>query len=151
LEREAGLLAELAPVQEAVTRAVILREWEGFDASVNALAELSGRFEELELERERVFAVLPGAEMGETRFYALVSRFSPERRREISGRYRALKEESLRLRLANASLLEYLSEARSAVGSFLEAALPGRTGPAYSRGGARVPQDMRSMVVNKSF
>ena len=70
LEREAGLLAELAPVQEAVTRAVILREWEGFDASVNSLAELSGRFEELEAERERVFSTLPGVEAGETRFYA---------------------------------------------------------------------------------
>ena len=151
LEQEAGLLAELAPVQEAVARAVLRREWEGFDAAVNSLGELSGRFVELEAERDRVFAGLSGAGGGERRFYALVSRFSPEKRREIGDRYRQLKRDSFRLRMANTSLLEYLNGAKAAVGSFLDTALPKRAGPAYSRQGARIPQDMRSMVVNKSF
>jgi hypothetical protein len=151
IEREAGLLAELIPVQEAVSQAVIRREWDRFEASVGFLGELSGRFEELEAERARIFAALPGAAGGEERFYALVSRFPPEKRREIGARYRELKRESFRLRMVNTSLLEYLNEAKAAVGAFLESVLPKRAGPAYSRLGTRVPQDMRSMMLNASF
>ncbi|GHV67333.1 hypothetical protein AGMMS49928_04070 [Spirochaetia bacterium] len=152
LEREAGLLAQLGPIQEAVTRAVIRREWEGFDSSIHSLAELSGRFEDLEGERARIFAglsaSLPGAD-GAERFYALVSRFPEPQRQEITGRYRELKRESLKLKAANTDLLDYLDEARTVVGSFLETALPKRFGPAYSRQGTKVPQDMRNMVLNQ--
>jgi hypothetical protein len=151
LEREAEILEELAPAQDAVARAALKREWEGFDASVNALADLSGRFEAVEAERARIFAALPGIGGGDIRFYALAARFPPEKRGELCGRYRRLKQGALRLRTANAGLLEYLAEARAAVGSFLENALPGRGGPAYSRQGTKVPQDMRSMVLNHSL
>ncbi|GHT58643.1 hypothetical protein FACS1894109_13210 [Spirochaetia bacterium] len=158
LERECGLLRELESLQKLVWDAVTSREWTDFEAHISRLNNFSAEFNVLEAERMKILAEFQGnvpnaphASGEETRFYAMVSQFPDAERNELTKRYRELKSETLRVRISNDSLLTYLAEAKSTVAGFLEAAFPDRRGRVYSRSGAAVPADMRSMVLNHQF
>jgi hypothetical protein len=156
LERERELVAKIAEEQNAVRKAVINRQWTDFEARMKALGDIGAQFEEMDQERVRIFASISGSapreNEGETAgFYALVSRFPEEERKTITGIYRNLKMEITKIRLENDSLMNYLSEAQLLVKGFLDAAFPDRKGRIYSRNGAQVKADMRSMVLNRRF
>jgi hypothetical protein len=154
LTGEIGLLEKIASLQDSVRTAVMNRNWVDFEALSGALNEYGGQFEALEAERVRFFSALDGNTPGTDEklgFYALTARLPPAEREELTAAYRKLKLETRRITLLNASLLEYLNEARSTVAAFLEAVFPDRKGRLYSRRGVQKPADMRSMVLNHSF
>ncbi|MDR3334764.1 MAG: hypothetical protein LBT13_07755 [Treponema sp.] len=163
LNLEAELLGEIAAIQESVRDAVICREWTDFEALLSSMKAYSERFEVLEAERvalfarfyaEQEYAERKGAEKkggSEAGFYTLVSRLPEQDRKELTEMYRNVKLRTLKLRMANDSLMTYLNEARTTVDTFLEAALPERKGRMYSRLGTQIPTDVRSMVLNQSF
>jgi hypothetical protein len=154
LAGEAEILRKIASLQEAVKTAVMNRDWADFEGLLGALREYGESFENLEKERLRFFSASEDAGSGGdgwVGFYTLIARLPPAEREELSAAYRALRLETLRMRLGNEALLEYLNEARSAVAAFLEAAFPERGGKLYSRRGIHAASDMRSMVFNRHF
>jgi hypothetical protein len=158
LLREAELIKKTALAQNVVWTAVVNREWTDFEAHVSAMNALGGEFASLEAEREGLFTELKGA-LAETtyfgdekgRFYTLIARLPAEQRNELTGIYRNLKIEAIKVRLSNDALLSYLNEARATMEGFLELAFPDRGGRIYTPRGTPVSHDMRSMVLNRSF
>jgi glycyl-tRNA synthetase beta subunit len=154
LEGETAILRKIASLQDAVRAAVMNRDWTDFETLLASLQEYCDQFETLEAERVRFFSVSQKTSSGndeKTGFYTITARFPEAERSALSAAYRTLKLETLRMRLTNNSLLEYLNEAKNAVDSFFEAVFPDRKGRLYSRHGVRKPADMRSMVLNHSF
>jgi hypothetical protein len=151
LRREAELLTEIGSLQKKVWETVLNRVWDNFEGLMGALNILGTEFQVLEQERARLMAEFGAQAWEGESFYRLASRLPGPDGRELAGLYRKLKSETLRVRIANDSLLDYLGEAKTTVAGFLEAAFPDRKGKVYSRQGALIPADMRSMVLNQSF
>jgi hypothetical protein len=157
LEQERELVAKIAGMQNLIRKAVVNRQWMDFDSHMESLEQIGAQFEALDRERIRIFASFSGGNTpgiaGEdtTGFYTLVSRFPQDERKTITDIYRNLKSETIKIKLENDALMNYLSEASLVVAGFLEAAFPDRKGRMYSRSGARVQADMRSMVLNRHF
>jgi hypothetical protein len=152
LRRETDLLTEIGSLQKQVWETVLNRVWENFEGLMESLNVLGAEFQVLEQERAGLMAEFAGdgVREGES-FYHLASRLPGPEGMELAGLYRNLKSETLRVRISNDSLLHYLGEARTTVTGFLEVAFPDRKGKVYSRQGALIPADMRSMVLNQSF
>jgi hypothetical protein len=154
LEKELVVLEQLALSQDTVRKAVVSREWVNFDEKIAELNKLGASFDALESERAKLFMhFLPSNEkkdedMG---FYSLLTRLPPDKRGVFADRFRHLKLLTLRIRLANESLMRYIEEAKTTVAEFLEAAFPDRKGRVYTRSGLTAPADMRSMVLNRSL
>jgi hypothetical protein len=156
LEQERELVAELAGMQALIRTAVINRQWLAFESHLEALNRIRARLLDLEAERVGIFASFSGNRLwkpGEEAagFYALVSRFPPDERKAITDAYRNLKIETMKARIASDALLNYLGEAGRLISGFLDAAFPDRKGKLYSRSGAQVQADMRSMVLDRHF
>jgi hypothetical protein len=161
LKREIEILGRISSMQELVRNAVVNREWMDFESLLEKMHDQGNEFKLLEAERMGLFAESApekdcgGAALrktGETvNFYALISRFSEDRQKELGELYRKLKLETLKTRMASDALLRYLNEGRSVMAAFLEAAFPDRKGKLYSRWGRQIQADMRSMVLNRSF
>jgi hypothetical protein len=158
LEQERELVAKIAGIQAMVRRSVINRQWLDFESHMETLGQIGTQFEDLDRERVRIFASFsdggntPGKTGEEAAgFYALVSRFPPDERKAITGVYRNLKTETMKVRIESDALMNYLSEASLLVSGFLEAAFPDRKGKIYSRNGVQIQADMRSMVLNRHF
>jgi hypothetical protein len=155
LEQERELVAKIAGIQALVRRAVMNRQWMDFESHMETLGQIGAQFEDLDRERGRIFASFSGGENAREKeaagFYALASRFPPDERKAITGVYRNLKTETMKVRIESDALMNYLSEASLLVSGFLEAAFPERKGKIYSRSGTQVQADMRSMVLNRRF
>jgi hypothetical protein len=158
LEQERELIAKIAVMQDLIRKAVINRQWMDFEAYMEALGQIGAHFEDLDQERVRIFASFTGdgntpGKTGDDAagFYALASCFPADERKALTDVYRNLKMETMKIRLESDALMNYLSEASLLVTGFLEAAFPDRKGKLYSRSGAQVQADMRSMVLNRHF
>jgi hypothetical protein len=154
LNRETGVIKKIAALQNLIWKAVSSREWTDFEAHNQAINALGGEFEALEAEREGLMSEIGSAGgRGDEKksFYTLVSRFSPELRNKLTGLYRNLKLEALKVRMSNETLLGYLAEARTMMAGFLEAVFPDRAGRLYTPQGTQASADMRSVVLNQRF
>jgi hypothetical protein len=154
LGRELEALKQIGALQNIIGEAVSSREWTDFEAHNQALNALGFEFEALEAERAGLLLEM-GAASGEgdekSRFYALISRFSPEPRDELAGLYRNLKLETMRIRMANERLIDFLAGAKTLMAGFLEAAFPERAGRLYTPQGTQAAADLRSVVLNRHF
>ncbi|GHV94722.1 hypothetical protein AGMMS50293_10420 [Spirochaetia bacterium] len=161
LLRECELIQKAASLQKLIEEAVRNREWTDFEGHFIALNGVEQDIGLMEKEREGLFANFAAADAlnangpdlndDKGRFYAMVSRLPAEERNELTGIYRSLKLEALKLRMANDTLMSYLSGARATLADFLEHAFPDRGGRIYTKNGAPLSHDMRSMVLNRIF
>jgi hypothetical protein len=170
LNRENELLKDIEAAQKQVREAVVKREWADFEKFQAQLGRIGTELEGLEGERKALFGGqspsgsenspgtpgIPGTSRTprtneETGFYRLIAGLSPGEQRELTGKYRELRMAGMRVRIHNDNLLAYIAGIRSAMSAFIESVFPGRKGRVYSRSGAVVPQDMRSMVLNRSL
>jgi hypothetical protein len=157
LGRETELLCGIEVAQKQVWDAVIKREWTDFEGLLAMMDRIGTELGELEEERKRVIGELAegpsknGWEGENGSFYRLIAGLPEDERKELSGLYRELKMAGIRVRIANDNLLSYIAEVKATMTGFIEAAFPDRKGKVYSRNGAVVPADMRSMVLNRSF
>jgi len=153
LEQEIQLLSRIADLQTEARQAVTRREWEGFEGLFSQLDEAGEEFARLDEERGRHFAGIARrlGVKGDERaaFYTLAARLPPPARRELTGLYRRLKTDALRVRIAGDSLATYLAEAKAAVSGFLTAAFPERAPKVYTQRGLKPAADMRGIVVNQ--
>ncbi|MDR1446599.1 MAG: hypothetical protein LBI90_06890 [Treponema sp.] len=154
IEREAGTLKRISPIQLLIRQAVENHEWVDFEKYMAEISVLSAEFEELEAEREELLEQTMGSlpiNSETNRFYAFISTFPGELRNRLADTYRDLKQEALRIRLFNESFARYLAEARALAEAFLEAAFPERWGKLYSRQGKAAPSQMQSVLFNEHF
>jgi hypothetical protein len=161
LDRETELLTSIEAAQKQVREAVIKREWADFEKLQARLGRIGTELEGLEGERKALFngqspagggnsPGTPGTDE-ETGFYRLIAGLPSTEQRDLTGKYRELKLAGLRVRINNDNLLAYIAGIRSAMSAFIESVFPDRKGRVYSRSGAVVPQDMRSMVLDRSL
>jgi hypothetical protein len=149
LEREDALLEKITGTQTAVQDAVVKREWTDFESLLLSMSEYKEQFEALEAERMSLFSDnQPDSDDKIANFYHLIANFPEKERREFADIYRNIKARSLKVKMANDALLLYLSEAKITLDAFMKAVFPENSG-VYSRQGARVSSDMRSMVLDQ--
>jgi hypothetical protein len=167
LDRETELLIGIEAAQKQVREAVVKREWADFEKLQARLGRIGAELEGLEGERKALFGGQSPSGSGnspevpgipgtpgvneETGFYRLIAGLSPAEQRDLTGKYRELRLAGLRVRIHNDNLLAYIAGIRSAMSAFIESVFPDRKGRVYSRSGAVVPQDMRSMVLDRSL
>ncbi len=154
LQQEIALLERLGAAQEVVRTAVVNRDWTDLERVIARLNEYGQEFQQVEEQRARLFSELTsesGYPQEEVGFYGLITHLPLEQRKELTDLYRRLKLDTLRIRLANDSLNQYLSVARGIVSDFLQAAFPDRKGKRYSRQGKEIHSEMRSIVLDRSF
>jgi hypothetical protein len=176
LNRENELLNGIAAAQTQVREAVVKREWADFENLQALLGRIGAELEGLEGERKTLFCGCPPAGPGsspepspgpqnpenskppetalaneEAGFFRLIAGLPPGEQRELAGKYRELRMAGIRVRINNDNLLAYIAGIRSTMSAFIESVFPDRKGRVYSRSGAVVPQDMRSMVLNRSL
>ena len=160
LLQESVLIQEAVLVQEKIKKAVHDREWTEFDDHFSVLNSIQSKIEGLEIEREALFninnVIVREKNFSENLdakglFYALVSLLPAEQRNDLTSIYRSLKIESLKLRLANDTLMTYLNEVKSTLKEFFTLAFPENLGNTYTKDGTHFSQDMRSVVLNTSF
>ena len=161
LTGEIKIIKKIFVAQENVRQAVMSREWADFDEKTIEVNRLGEEFTILEDERALLFSALADALKGsgstgavtntERSFYSLIMGLPIEERRELSGLYRELKMETLKIRALNETFLAYLNEAKSLTTAYLEAVCPAMGGKLYTRKGRRVSHDLRSIVINNRF
>ena len=160
LLQESVLIQEAVYVQEKIRKAVHDREWTEFDDHYSVLNSIQSKIEALETEREHLFdlneIIIREQSFSENldakgRFYALISLLPIDQRYDLTSIYRSLKVESLKLRMANETLMTYLNEVKSTLKEFFSLAFPESLGNTYTKDGTHFSHEMRSMVLNTSF
>ena len=151
LVREGELVGRIGGLQDAIYSAVTERDWNDFEPKLGELDGLGRELEELEREREGLFASGTAGRNETNGFYATVSGFPEDRRREITDAYRSLKVKTVRVKAAGETLMGYISAQRATMAGFFEAAFPDRAAKTYSPYGKQVCDDMRSMVLNRRY
>ncbi|MDR1898704.1 MAG: hypothetical protein LBQ55_01690 [Treponema sp.] len=154
LLQEIEILKKIASVQNLVWNAITNREWADFEVHINAIGVLGAEFDVIDQRREALFSQFPAYHInGEerARFYAFAATFPEDLRNKLADTYRNLKIETVRVRMFNDTILNYLNSIRSTVTGFLDIAFPEHRGKLYSRGGKEIPKDIRSMVLNRHF
>ena len=151
LVKEGELVGRIGGLQDVVYAAVAERDWSGFESKLGELDGLGRELEGLEREREGLFAEAPGDADGRKDFYATVSGFPEDRRREITDAYRSLKVMTVRVKSAGETLMGYISAQRATMAGFFDAAFPDRAAKTYSPYGKQVSDDMSSMVLSRHY
>jgi hypothetical protein len=151
LLRECELVRRVADLQNLVYEAVINRDWNGFEVHFSKLGEIGERFTALGHERERLFSGILTESNASARFYSLTAGLPAQQRGELAEIYRNLKLETLKVRVAGETIMNFIAGARATVAGFFEIAFPDRRGKIYTPYGTPVSHDMRSMVLNRSF
>jgi len=160
LLQEFELIQNAVIIQERIHKAVTEREWTVFEENMNSMGSIEIKLEEIEKEREKLFAVNEAIahEQGfsdildhQGQFYAMISVLPADQRNDLTSIYRSLKTESIKLKLANESLLSYVNELKNTLREFFDLAFSDRGGKTYTKNGTHFPHDMRSIVLNQSF
>jgi hypothetical protein len=160
LLRECELVQAASIVQEKIRQAVLDKDWPVFEDHLNAMSSIEAGLDALEIERNNLFTVFEAIvhQKGffdnmddKGRFYSLVSHLPESQRNDLTSIYRSLKVEAIKLRLANDTLLTYLSGVKATIKDFFELAFPDRAGKIYTSKGTHFSHDMRSMVLNTHF
>jgi len=160
LLQEFELVQNAVMVQEKIRLAVTDREWANFEENLSIMNSLEKKLEEMEFEREQLFTVFKTLVHQKSfsdnldakgRFQELVSVLPETQRNDLTSIYRSLKIEAIKLKMANDALLVYLNGVKSTLKEFFDLAFPERGGKMYTRTGTHFSNDMRSMVLNRSF
>jgi hypothetical protein len=152
LRKEIELLEKIPALQTLIRDAVINREWADYEGCLEAIGRIGADFEVLETERNKLFAALAPEDTDEKdRFYAMSARLPECERNKLTALYRRLKLQTLQIRLANDTLMDYIRETKNVISGMLESAYPDRKGKIYSRNGSEREADMKSVVLNHNF
>ena len=160
LLKEWELIQKAVIVQEKIRAAVDNKEWTVFEDHLNVMNSIESNMTNLESEREQLFYVfetlIHQQGFSETldakgRFYKMAAILPEDQRNELTEIYRSLKLEAMKLRISNNSLLTYLTEIKSTLNDFFALAFPDRCGKMYTKSGTHFSNELRSMVLNRSF
>jgi len=148
LLNEIELVKKISGLQEQIRSAIVNRGWTDFESHFSELSVIGDEFTALEKEREHCFNSNSSLADG---FYARISCFNREQRRELSEIYRDLKLRTLQVKITSEIIVDFISKARATIAGFFEIAFPDRGGKIYTPHGKPFSHDMRSMVLNQRF
>jgi hypothetical protein len=160
LLQECELIQNAVNEQEKIRHAVSNREWTVFEDHLSVMNSIENKIASLEKEREQLFIVFKTLIHQQSfsenldskgQFFALVSLLPDNQREELSSIYLSLKQEAVKLRMANEMLFAYLSGIKSTLKEFFDLAFPERGGKMYTKEGMHFSNDMHSMLLNRSF
>jgi len=160
LLQEFELVQNAVLIQEKIRLAVTDKQWTVFEDQLNSMNSIENKLTDLEVQRENLFTVFKTLVHQQSfsenldakgRFYALVSVLPENQRNDLTTIYRGLKIEAIKLKMANDALLVYLNGVRSTLKEFFDLAFPDRGVKTYTKEGTHFFNDMRSMVLNRSF
>jgi len=160
LMQEFELVQNAVVLQEKIRAAVSERKWSVFETNLSAMNAIEVKLQALEEEREQLFSVFKTLVHQQSfeenldfngGFYSLVALLPENQRDELSSIYHSLKVEAKKLKMENESLMTYLNGVKSALKDFFDMAFPERGGNMYTKTGSHFSNDMRSMVLNRSF
>ncbi|MCL2720105.1 MAG: hypothetical protein FWD47_02035 [Treponema sp.] len=160
LLQEFELIQNAVVLQEKIRLAVTERQWTVFEENLSAMNAAENQLENLENERQKLFEVFQTLthqqgfsqnldEKG--RFLTLVGILPENQRDDLTSIYRSLKQESIKLKIANEALLSHVNIIKSTLRDFIDLAFVERGGKMYTKNGSHFSHDMRSMVLNQSF
>jgi hypothetical protein len=156
--KEIALLKKIFDVEESVHQAVMAREWTDFEWKIAEINLLGEDFKLMEEQRMEIFSQFQGKNDNneendldsESSFYALAAaKLSPKECHEISGLYRELKMETLKVKALNETFMSYIDELRTMTAAWLEAVFPVQGGKLYTRKGRQAARDLRSVMLNQ--
>ena len=154
LTEETVLLQKISMVHNSVHNAVMNREWTDFEWKIAEITQLGEEFTLLENERISIFTglrekyninMIPDSENS---FYAMAARLPENQCRILSGLYRELRMETLKLRARNETFTNYLNEVKTVTAAWLEAIFPVQGGKLYTQKGRQAAAEMHSIVLN---
>ena len=160
LLKEFELIQNAVIIQEKIRYAVTDKAWTAFEENLNAMNSIENKLEILENEREHLFnvsnTIVQQKSFSENldskgRFYALVELLPVEQRNDLTSIYRSLKLESLKLKIANEDLMNYINGIKTTLQDFFDLAFIEQGGKMYTKNGTHFSHDVRSMVINRSF
>jgi hypothetical protein len=160
LLQECELIQNAAVEQEKVRQAVSKREWTEFESHLSAMNSIENNIETLEKKREQLFkifkTIIHQQSFSENldakgQFFALVSVLPESQRIDLTSIYSSLKQEAIKLRMANEALFAYLSGIKTTLKEFFDLAFPEHGGKMYTKKGLHFSNDMNSMFLNRSF
>jgi len=154
LLKECEMIQNARTEQEKIRLAVMNREWTDFENHFKTMNGIECELVWLENERENLlneFKRDSNENDSKSLFYAMASRLPEEQRNDLTAIYRSLKLESIKLRMANDALMNYLAGIKGTLTDFFSLAFPDRGGKMYTPKGTHFSHDMRSMVLNQSF
>jgi len=158
--QEFELIQNAVFLQEKIRIAATERQWSVFEDNLSSMNAIESKLEALEKEREQLFTVYKALVREESfshtldskgSFFALIEMLPESERNDLTSIYRSLKLEATKLRMANEALMTYLNTVKSTLKDFFDLAFPERGGNMYTKTGSHFSNDMRSMVLNKSF
>jgi hypothetical protein len=160
LLQECELIQNAVVEQEKIRQAVTEREWSVFEDHLTVMNSIETKIHVLETEREHLFSVFKTLIHQQSfsenldskgQFFALVSVLPDNQRLELTSIYLSLKQEAVKLRMANEMLFAYLSGIKSTLKEFFDLAFPERGGKMYTKDGMHFSNDMHSMLLNRAF
>jgi len=160
LLQECELIQNAVNEQEKIRHAVSNREWSVFEDHLSVMNAIENKIASLETEREQLFVIFKTLIHQQSfsenldskgQFFALVSVLPEKQREELKAIYLSLKQEAIKLRVANEMLFAYLSGIKSTLKEFFDLAFPERGGKMYTKDGMHFSNDMHSMLLNRSF
>ena len=151
LLKEIELIQRIETLQNTIREAVMNREWVDFDVHFKELDGAREEFAVLEDKRERIFTGNHAEQDESGGFYAFAAQFPVDQRNELTGIYRNLRQEALKVQAIGDALMGYIAGVRATLAGFFEIAFPDRGGKIYTPHCVPFSHDMRSMVLNRSF
>jgi len=160
LLKEFELIQNAVVIQEQIRIAVTDRQWTIFEDNLTAMNTIEKKLQELEIEREALFSIYKSIIHQQNfsdnlddkgQFYVLLSHMPENQRNDLTSIYRSLKMESIKLKMANETLMVYLNGLKTTLREFVDLAFTERGGKMYTREGMHFSHDMSSMVLNQSF
>ena len=160
LLKEFELIQNAVIIQEQIRIAVTDRQWTLFEDNLSAMNAIEIKLQELEVEREALFSIFKtiihqqsftGNLDDKGSFHVLVSHLPENQRDDLTSIYHSLKMESIKLKMANETLMTYLNEIKMTLREFVNLAFAERGGKTYTKDGMHFSHDMSSMVLNQSF
>jgi cell division protein ZapA (FtsZ GTPase activity inhibitor) len=130
------------------------KEWTEFDSKMAQINQIGEQFGFLETERVEILTALQAyfykdSPEREPSFYSLAAKLPQKECSELSGLYRELKMETLRMKALNETFLTYLKEVKIIATAWLDAVYPAQGGKLYTNKGRQISGDPRSMVLNQ--
>jgi hypothetical protein len=160
LLQECELIQTAVVEQDKIRHAVSNREWAVFEDHLSVMNSIENKITALEKKREQLFVIFKTLIHQQSfsdnldskgQFFALVSVLPENQRTELTSIYLSLKQEAVKLRMANEMLFAYLSGIKSTLKEFFDLAFPERGGKMYTKEGMHFSNDMHSMLLNRSF
>lgn len=159
LKAQLVLISDIYTVQKKLYTNVLTRDWEQVNQRIEALDDLSQRFQiadkRLVQTMHEVIGSIPldkaGTKIPDETVAQVIMKFSTPERANLSNLYKTLKEKVLLSKIENDVFNSYIEHARSLVTGVFDVVSHDRSGQTYTRTGVKADSDVSNVLVNRVY